>query len=68
MFIVGSATGKDGIHGATFASADLTANSSQDLPAVQVGDPFQEKLLLEASLEAIATGQVVGMQDMGAAG
>lgn len=68
VFIVGSATGKDGIHGATFASADLTANSSQDLPAVQVGDPFQEKLLLEASLEAIATGQVVGMQDMGAAG
>ncbi len=68
VFIVGSATGKDGIHGATFASADLTENSSQDLPAVQVGDPFQEKLLLEASLEAIATGQIVGMQDMGAAG
>jgi phosphoribosylformylglycinamidine synthase len=68
VFIVGSATGKDGIHGATFASADLTENSSQDLPAVQVGDPFQEKLLLEASLEAIETGQVVGMQDMGAAG
>ncbi len=68
VFIVGSATGKDGIHGATFASADLTENSSQDLPAVQVGDPFQEKLLLEASLEAIETGQIVGMQDMGAAG
>lgn len=68
VFIVGSATGKDGIHGATFASADLTENSSEDLPAVQVGDPFQEKLLLEASLEAIATGQIVGMQDMGAAG
>jgi phosphoribosylformylglycinamidine synthase II len=68
VFIVGSATGKDGIHGATFASADLTENSAEDLPAVQVGDPFQEKLLLEASLEAIQTGQVVGMQDMGAAG
>ena len=68
VFIVGSATGKDGIHGATFASADLTENSSEDLPAVQVGDPFQEKLLLEASLEAIATGQIIGMQDMGAAG
>jgi len=68
VFIVGSATGKDGIHGATFASADLTEDSAEDLPAVQVGDPFQEKLLLEASLEAIATGAIVGMQDMGAAG
>lgn len=68
VFIVGSATGKDGIHGATFASADLTENSAEDLPAVQVGDPFQEKLLLEASLEAIKTGAIVGMQDMGAAG
>jgi phosphoribosylformylglycinamidine synthase len=68
VFIVGSATGKDGIHGATFASADITENSADDLPAVQVGDPFQEKLLLEASLEVIKTGAVVGMQDMGAAG
>ena len=68
VFIVGSATGKDGIHGATFASADLTEDSHQDLPAVQVGDPFQEKLLLEASLEVIQTGALVGMQDMGAAG
>jgi phosphoribosylformylglycinamidine synthase II len=68
VFIVGSATGKDGIHGATFASADLTEDSHEDLPAVQVGDPFQEKLLLEASLEAIRTGAIVGMQDMGAAG
>ncbi len=68
VFIVGSATGKDGIHGATFASADLSADSHEDLPAVQVGDPFQEKLLLEASLEAIQTGALVGMQDMGAAG
>lgn len=68
VFIVGSATGKDGIHGATFASADLSEDSHEDLPAVQVGDPFQEKLLLEASLEAIATGAIVGMQDMGAAG
>lgn len=68
VFIVGSATGKDGIHGATFASADLTEDSADDLPAVQVGDPFQEKLLLEASLEAIKTKAIVGMQDMGAAG
>lgn len=68
IFIVGSATGKDGIHGATFASADLREDSAEDLPAVQVGDPFQEKLLLEASLEAIQTGSIVGMQDMGAAG
>src|SRR5687767_5537641 len=68
VFIVGSATGRDGIHGATFASADLTEDSAEDLPAVQVGDPFQEKLLLEATLEVIKTGAVVGMQDMGAAG
>ncbi len=68
VFIVGSATGKDGIHGATFASADLTEDSADDLPAVQVGDPFQEKLLLEATLEAVKTGAIVGMQDMGAAG
>jgi phosphoribosylformylglycinamidine synthase subunit PurL len=68
VFIVGSATGKDGIHGATFASADLTEDSHEDLPAVQVGDPFQEKLLLEATLEAIKTDAIIGMQDMGAAG
>jgi phosphoribosylformylglycinamidine synthase subunit PurL len=68
VFIVGSATGKDGIHGATFASADLTEDSHEDLPAVQVGDPFQEKLLLEATLEAIRTDAIIGMQDMGAAG
>lgn len=68
VLIVGSATGKDGIHGATFASADLSENSAEDLPAVQVGDPFQEKLLLEASLEALKTNAIVGMQDMGAAG
>lgn len=68
VFIVGSATGKDGIHGATFASGDLHDDSHEDLPAVQVGDPFQEKLLLEATLELIDTGAVIGMQDMGAAG
>lgn len=68
VFIVGSSTGRDGIHGATFASADLNEDSVKDLPAVQVGDPFSEKLLLEASLELAATGAVVGMQDMGAAG
>jgi phosphoribosylformylglycinamidine synthase len=68
VFIAGSATGKDGMGGAAFASADITDNSAEDLPAVQVGDPFQEKKLLEACLEVIATGAVVGMQDMGAAG
>jgi phosphoribosylformylglycinamidine synthase len=68
VFIVGSSTGKDGIHGATFASEDITEASSEKIPAVQVGDPFQEKLLLEASLEVIETGALIGMQDMGAAG
>jgi phosphoribosylformylglycinamidine synthase subunit PurL len=68
VFIVGSATGKDGIGGASFASGDITKDSAQDLPAVQVGDPFQEKKLLEACLEVIPTGALVGMQDMGAAG
>ncbi len=68
VFFVGSATGKDGIGGASFASAEITADSVEDLPAVQVGDPFQEKKLLEACLEVIETGGVVGMQDMGAAG
>jgi phosphoribosylformylglycinamidine synthase len=68
VMFVGSATGKDGIGGASFASADITEESAQDLPAVQVGDPFQEKKLLEACLEVIQTGAVVGMQDMGAAG
>ncbi len=68
VYIVGSATGKDGIHGAAFASKDITEDSANDLPAVQVGDPFQEKLLLEATLEVIKTGAVVGIQDMGAAG
>ncbi len=68
VFIAGSATGKDGMGGAAFASADITENSAEDLPAVQVGDPFQEKKLLEACLEVLATGAVVGMQDMGAAG
>jgi phosphoribosylformylglycinamidine synthase len=68
VFIAGSATGKDGMGGAAFASADITENSMEDLPAVQVGDPFQEKKLLEACLEVIATDAVIGMQDMGAAG
>ncbi|WP_020606277.1 phosphoribosylformylglycinamidine synthase subunit PurL [Spirosoma spitsbergense] len=68
VFIVGSATGKDGIHGATFASEDISAASTDKLPAVQVGDPFMEKLLLEATLEIIETGYVIGIQDMGAAG
>ncbi len=68
VFFVGSATGKDGIGGASFASANITEESTEDLPAVQVGDPFQEKKLLEACLEVIDTGAVVGMQDMGAAG
>lgn len=68
VFIVGSSTGKDGIHGTTFASADITDDSADDIPSIQVGDPFIEKLLLEASLEVIKTGAIVGMQDMGAAG
>jgi len=68
VVFVGSATGKDGIGGASFASANITKESTEELPAVQVGDPFQEKKLLEACLEVIKTGAVVGMQDMGAAG
>ncbi len=68
VYIFGSATGRDGIHGATFASADLTEDSHEDLPSVQIGDPFTEKLLLEATLELAQTDVVVGMQDMGAAG
>ena len=68
VYIVGSATGKDGIHGASFASKDITGSSVDDLPAVQVGDPFMEKLLLEASLELAQTDAIIGMQDMGAAG
>ena len=68
VFIVGSATGKDGIAGAAFASKDMTEESASDLPSVQVGDPFMEKLLLEATMELLTTDAVVGMQDMGAAG
>ena len=68
VYIVGSSTGKDGIQGASFASKDITSDSAEDLPSVQVGDPFQEKLLLEATLELAGTDAVVGMQDMGAAG
>jgi phosphoribosylformylglycinamidine synthase len=68
VFIVGSSTGKDGIAGAAFASKDITEDSVNDLPSVQVGDPFMEKLLLEATLELSHTDAIVGMQDMGAAG
>ncbi|MCH8496021.1 MAG: phosphoribosylformylglycinamidine synthase subunit PurL [Balneolales bacterium] len=68
VLIVGSSTGRDGIHGATFASEEISEASEAKRPSVQVGDPFMEKLLLEASLEALQTGAVVGMQDMGAAG
>ena len=68
VFIVGSATGKDGIHGATFASANVTEESEKDIPSVQVGDPFAEKVLMEATLELAKTKALVGMQDMGAAG
>lgn len=68
VYIVGSSTGKDGIHGATFASANITEDSADDIPSIQVGDPFQEKITMEASLECIKTGALVGMQDMGAAG
>lgn len=68
VMIVGSATGRDGIHGATFASEDLSAESETKRPSVQVGDPFTEKLLLEATLEVIKANYLIGVQDMGAAG
>lgn len=68
VIIVGAKTGRDGIHGATFASIDLSEESEEKRTAVQVGDPFLEKLLLEATLEVIHSGLVVGIQDMGAAG
>ncbi|MEW9670338.1 phosphoribosylformylglycinamidine synthase subunit PurL [Ammoniphilus sp. 3BR4] len=68
VIYVGAATGRDGIHGATFASEELSEGSEAKRPAVQVGDPFMEKLLLEATLELIDSGLVVGIQDMGAAG
>jgi phosphoribosylformylglycinamidine synthase len=68
VLLVGAATGRDGIHGATFASAELNERSEERRPAVQVGNPFLEKLLLEACLELLETGDVVAMQDLGAAG
>ena len=68
VFYVGNKTGRDGIHGATMASATFDEHAEERRPTVQVGDPFTEKLLLEACLEAMATGAVVGIQDMGAAG
>ena len=68
VLVVGADTGRDGIHGATFASAEIDEDSEEDRPSVQVGDPFTEKLLLEATLEAVREGVVAGIQDMGAAG
>src|SRR5688500_9416202 len=68
IIAVGARTGRDGIHGASFASEDLTEASDAKRPQVQVGDPFTEKLLLEASLELIRSGAIVAIQDMGAAG
>ena len=68
VIIVGSDTGRDGIHGATFASEEISEESEDKRPSVQVGDPFSEKLLLEATLEVIKNGGIVGIQDMGAAG
>src|SRR6187401_3527833 len=68
VFYVGAKTGRDGIHGATMASAEFGEGSEEKRPTVQVGDPFMEKVLLEACLEVLATGAVVGIQDMGAAG
>ncbi len=68
VLYVGSSTGRDGLGGASFASRELTNGSDADRPAVQIGDPFTEKCLIEATLEALATGDVVGIQDMGAAG
>lgn len=68
VMIVGSSTGRDGIHGATFASEEISEKSEAKRPSVQVGDPFTEKLLLEATLEIIKKGWLIGIQDMGAAG
>ncbi|HEX9779610.1 MAG TPA: phosphoribosylformylglycinamidine synthase subunit PurL [bacterium] len=68
VLYVGSSTGRDGLGGASFASRELTEGSDADRPAVQIGDPFAEKCLIEATLEALGTGDVVGIQDMGAAG
>ena len=68
VMIVGSSTGRDGIHGATFASEEISEKSESKRPSVQVGDPFTEKMLLEGTLEVIKQGYVVGIQDMGAAG
>jgi phosphoribosylformylglycinamidine synthase len=68
VLYVGSSTGRDGLGGASFASREITEGSDADRPAVQIGDPFAEKCLIEATLEALATGDVVGIQDMGAAG
>ncbi len=68
VFYVGAKTGRDGIHGATMASAEFGAGSEEKRPTVQVGDPFMEKILLEACLEAMKSGAIVGIQDMGAAG
>ncbi len=68
VYYVGAKTGRDGIHGATMASAEFDDKSQEKRPAVQVGDPFTEKLLLEACLEVMKTGALVGIQDMGAAG
>lgn len=68
VMVVGSSTGRDGIHGATFASEEISETSDVKRPSVQVGDPFTEKLLLEATLEAIRAGYIIGLQDMGAAG
>ena len=68
VLIVGSSTGRDGIHGATFASEEISEKSEQKRPSVQIGDPFMEKLLLEATLEALKTGYIIAIQDMGAAG
>ncbi len=68
VFYVGAKTGRDGIHGATMASAEFGEGSEERRPTVQVGDPFMEKVLLEACLEAMKTGAIIGIQDMGAAG
>ena len=68
VYYVGAKTGRDGIHGATMASAEFDEKSAEKRPAVQVGDPFMEKLLLEACLEVMQTDALVGIQDMGAAG
>ncbi|MEM2226976.1 MAG: phosphoribosylformylglycinamidine synthase subunit PurL [Candidatus Bathyarchaeia archaeon] len=68
IVLMGSSTGRDGIHGVTFASKTITAESEEERPSVQIGDPFMKKMIIEATLEAVATGFITGLKDLGGAG